>query len=166
MDRKKRSKIWKIDKTKLIKIVKKSKTLTEILKYFDLANKGNQHKTLKARLIFDNINFSHIPLGNRSNKGRSFSREKLPLIKILRKNSNYNRVHLKKRLIKEKLLKEICYECKLKPIWNNKKLVLQLDHINGISNDNRLINLRLLCPNCHSQTNNFAGKSSNKNKND
>ena len=38
------------------------------------------------------------------------------------------------------------------------KLTLQLDHINGINNDNRKENLRFLCPNCHSQTNTFAGK--------
>lgn len=42
--------------------------------------------------------------------------------------------------------------------WNSKKLVLQLDHINGIHNDNRIENLRLLCPNCHSQTDTFCGK--------
>ena len=46
--------------------------------------------------------------------------------------------------------------------WNNKKISLQIDHINGISNDNRIENLRMLCPNCHSQTLNFAGKSKKK----
>jgi hypothetical protein len=44
------------------------------------------------------------------------------------------------------------------PIWNEKKLTLQLDHINGIRNDHRLENLRWLCPNCHSQTETFCGK--------
>ena len=41
---------------------------------------------------------------------------------------------------------------------NGKPLVLQLDHINGISNDNRIENLRFLCPNCHAQTESFAGR--------
>jgi 5-methylcytosine-specific restriction endonuclease McrA len=48
--------------------------------------------------------------------------------------------------------------CGQQPMWNGKQLVLILDHINGINNDNRLENLRLLCPNCNSQTPTFAGR--------
>lgn len=51
-----------------------------------------------------------------------------------------------------------CYNCKLKPYWDNKILSLQLDHINGIRTDNTLENLRILCSNWHSQTSNYAGK--------
>lgn len=65
---------------------------------------------------------------------------------------------LKARILKEELLPYICVECQNTGIHNGKKLTLQLDHINGINNDNRLENLRFLCPNCHSQTNNYAGK--------
>lgn len=46
----------------------------------------------------------------------------------------------------------------------NKKITLQLDHINGINNDNRVENLRFLCPNCHSQTSTYTGKNTKKNK--
>jgi predicted amidophosphoribosyltransferase len=56
------------------------------------------------------------------------------------------------------LIEYKCNICDLTEIWNGKKISLQLDHINGIYNDNRLHNLRYLCPNCHSQTENFAGK--------
>lgn len=68
------------------------------------------------------------------------------------------RSHLKRKLIAQKLLTEICAICGIQPIWNGQKLVLHLDHINGSPKDNRLENLRLICPNCHSQTENYAGK--------
>ena len=59
--------------------------------------------------------------------------------------------------------KEECYECHIKD-WNNKPIKLELDHINGINHDNRLENLRLLCPNCHSQTDTFRGRNINNGK--
>lgn len=74
-------------------------------------------------------------------------------------NSLYSRNHLKKRIIDERLLPYTCAECSNNGQHNGKKLSLQLDHINGISDDNRLENLRFLCPNCHSQTETYAGKS-------
>lgn len=77
---------------------------------------------------------------------------------MLVENSKTNRGSLKKRLIKAGLLKTECYECKLGTVWNGKNLVLVIDHINGVHNDNRIENLRLLCPNCNSQTETFSGK--------
>lgn len=77
---------------------------------------------------------------------------------VLVESSTYNNQTLKKRLLKDRLLKYECVECKNKGKWRGKTLVLQLDHINGKNDDNRLDNLRLLCPNCHSQTETFGGR--------
>jgi len=63
-----------------------------------------------------------------------------------------------RRLVEDNLLEYKCSSCGITDMWNNKKLSLQLDHINGINNDNRLNNLRFLCPNCHSQTETYCGK--------
>ncbi len=62
-----------------------------------------------------------------------------------------------KRYMKEKF-GDKCSKCNLLPIWDNEELVLQLDHIDGDSDNNFPINLRLLCPNCHSQTSTFGSK--------
>jgi len=82
----------------------------------------------------------------------------VPLEKILVENSSFSRSHLKKRLIKNGLLEKKCQICGMEPTWNNNPLSLVLDHINGVNNDNRIENLRLLCPNCNSQTSTFAGR--------
>jgi 5-methylcytosine-specific restriction endonuclease McrA len=156
--KRKRSAIWKISKEELESIVKSCETFTCILKKFNLAHKGGNTKTLKERLNYDKINYSHIPETRYSNLGRNFNSEKTPLHQILVKNSNFARSHLKKRLLQEKILKNKCDICGLKDIWNSKPISLQLDHINGIPNDNTITNLRLLCPNCHSQTKTFSGK--------
>ena len=53
---------------------------------------------------------------------------------------------------------EYCSLCGIKPEWNGKYLSFQVDHVNGVNDDNKPENIRLVCPNCHSQTETFAGK--------
>jgi hypothetical protein len=76
----------------------------------------------------------------------------------LTENSTLGRESLKKRLIENKMLENKCQICGLGPEWQGIILSLQIDHINGVNNDNRIENLRMLCPNCHSQTDTYAGK--------
>ena len=83
---------------------------------------------------------------------------KTPIEEILIKNSTYlSTGHLKERLLNEGLLEYKCSECGINS-WKDKPLSLQIDHKNGDSSDNRLENLCLLCPNCHSQTETYCGK--------
>lgn len=71
---------------------------------------------------------------------------------------------LKKILLRLKLIENKCYECGLGPEWNGKKLVMVLDHKNGMRNDHRLENLWMLCPNCNAQQPTFCTGSKNPSK--
>ncbi len=102
---------------------------------------------------------SSIPLPPRSHVARltkawELRAEKYTLDKVLIKNSTWKGGgrNLKCKLIKAKLLEDKCTKCGLLPEWQGLPLTLQLEHINGDSSDNRLENLTVLCPNCHTQT--------------
>lgn len=68
-----------------------------------------------------------------------------------------NRSHLKQRLFEEGIKKNECERCGISA-WRGRPLTMALHHVNGWGKDNRLVNLEILCPNCHAQTENFAGR--------
>ena len=77
---------------------------------------------------------------------------------IFVKGSHSRRETIKRRILQQNLKKYECAICGLPPIWNNKELVLTIDHINGDSTDNRLENLRFICPNCDRQLPTYCGR--------
>lgn len=88
-------------------------------------------------------------------------RTEMPLQDILEgKHPQRRGIHFKRRLYEKGIKKEQCEECGQGPIWNGKPLTLELDHINGNSSDHRLVNLKILCLHCHSQTPTYRRKKS------
>ena len=87
-------------------------------------------------------------------------KEPMPLASLLMKDAKHRRggQAVKQRLLKEGIKEDYCEVCGLGNRWNDRFLVLQLDHINGVKTDWRIENLRIICPNCHSQTSTFTGK--------
>lgn len=90
--------------------------------------------------------------------GNKITSAKVNLNKILSgEYPHFQTYKLKNRILKEGLLENKCAICGIKE-WNNKQLNLELDHIDGNRVNHELINLRLLCPNCHSQTDTYRSK--------
>jgi 5-methylcytosine-specific restriction endonuclease McrA len=119
---------------------------------------GGKYRILKRRIAEHGINTTHFTgRGHLKNKTHDWSK-KTPLEDILKEGTNFQSYKLKNRLLKEKLIKNECSECGLGGEWNGKKINHHLDHINGKNSDNRLENLRILCPNCHSQTETYTGR--------
>ncbi len=160
--RQRTSVIWSISNEEFKKIVNQNNSFADIIRHFGLVVASSNYNTLKKRLKEENIDYSHIPQGIDSNKNKVFPERAIPLEEVMIENSTYCRGTLKRRLLKNGILKNQCSNCKLAPLWDNQKLVMVLDHINGINNDHRLENLRLLCPNCNSQQKTFSGRNSRK----
>jgi len=149
---------WK-DENLIKTTVQRSYCYRDVLRNLGLKSKGGNNRTLKKWIEKYKIDISHFdPYHNIIEDLRNTNT--ISLDEILEgKHPEYNRHRLKLRLLSAGIKTNNCEECGQSGTWNDKELNMQLDHINGINDDNRLKNLRMLCPNCHTQTENFAGKS-------
>ena len=134
------------------KLIKESKTINEVLKKMGRNTGSAAYKSFKKFIIKNNINTSHFWTQKEiiENQFKNGKLVKIKNDKIFIENSNTNRNSVKRRIISENLIKYECVFCGNKGEWMGKKISLILDHINGINNDNRLDNLRFVCPNCNS----------------
>lgn len=141
-----------------IKYVAESKSIIEVLDKMGWSDGGCGYRRFhryKKRLGADTSHFLSIA---EMRTGHKTGRLRYKLETIMTENSVFPTHRLRLRLINEGVLENRCAKCGLGPEWNGEPLVLQLDHINGVNNDHRRHNLRLLCPNCHTQTDTYGAK--------
>ena len=164
MGSKRRSAIWLISTDELQTILNESFTIKEVigkLGYEDPAQ-GAHNRRLHQRIKEDNLDTTQFEINCkkwREDFNKSvYSKRAHSLEDCLVENCKINRDIVKKKIIQNNTIPYKCSECGIADEWNGKPISLQLDHINGVNDDNRIENLRFLCPNCHSQTHTFGSR--------
>lgn len=131
----------------------------DVLRELEIPVRGRNADTLKSKIKEYNIDTSHFTFVSK-NKGKNKIK---PIEEYLVKNSNIKSSKLKEKLIKAGLKQNRCECCGITS-WLDKPIICQLHHIDGDESNNELSNLQMLCPNCHSQTENYCGSANKSDK--
>lgn len=141
----------KITDKQLAEIIKNSNSFMEVLRKLGLKEAGGTHSHYKRRANSLNIDTSHF-VRNSWNRGKVLAKKRVASnILVLRKFGGRQKSKLLTRALLEVGIKHKCSKCGQPPMWLNNPLTLDVDHINENWLDDRVENLRFLCPNCHSQ---------------
>lgn len=146
------NKRWTLEQLK--EAIKTSISIRECISKLGLVEAGGNYQTIKKYVEAYNLDTSHW-LGQGYLKGKRHNYNSQPIEELMIQHGQRKHARvIKKYLIDNNILSYECSCCGISD-WLNKSLTLEIDHINGIPTDHRLENLRLLCPNCHSQTPTF-----------
>lgn len=148
-----------ISKEEMEKIVSESYSISECLKKMNRSSRGGNYKTFHRYRVLYNLDTSHF-IGRKTYVGNEKNFDAIkPIEFYLHKNCHTT---IKSRILTQRLIEKgykhnECECCHITE-WCGKPITFQLHHIDGDHYNNELENLQLLCPNCHSQTENFCGR--------
>lgn len=151
---------WNEDQLKIA--VRNTKSIRQVLVELGLRPAGGNYVQVKATIHKLKLNIDHFTGKGWNIDGKNLKRSKIPTKDIIVKVSSYQSYKLKNRLLKEKIKKPECEQCGWSKQAPDGRIPLELHHKNGDRYDNRLENLIILCPNCHSLEPTHRGLNSKK----
>lgn len=156
------NKIYKLSDEQFVELLKNSSTISEVLFKLGYSVKGNSWGFAKVKQRMSDLNLDGSIFKGKSPITKYGTLHKVDASDILKPNCKHARSVLRRYVIKNNLIPYRCAICGCVE-WQGRTLSLELDHINGINNDNRIENLRFLCPNCHSQTTTYGSRNQQRN---
>lgn len=146
----------KYTKDVLEPVVKRNFSLKGVLKDLGICQTGGSSNYIRNLIDSFGIDRKHFKSKQKFSENNGMFKNGKTLKEIMVENSTYSRTHLKTKILKERLIENKCQICGQLPEWKGKPMVLILDHINGVYDDHRLENLRMVCPNCNSQLDTYC----------
>lgn len=145
----------------LEKLCKDSYSYAEVLRKAGRKQGGGTQATLRKKIEEYQIDISHFT-GQRwqesPNQEPQWGREKYSLDEVFIKNSPVTQKVLRGYIERHSIIEYKCQTCGCDGNWQNGKISLEVDHIDGDNSNNEINNLRYLCPNCHALTETYRGK--------
>jgi hypothetical protein len=141
--------------------VSASTNMCEVLRRLGVEVVGGQHTHISRRIKAYDIDTSHFTSAVRTENMRDNRRRRTPgeiLVEDLSAHAKRIPSNRLKRAILELGMEEQCALCGIEAVWRGQPLPLEVDHIDGNWRNNRINNLRFLCPNCHSTTDTYRGR--------
>jgi len=139
----------------LVAVVAESTSYAEVIRRLGYAVSGGAHRFVVRHIVRLGLDISHFT-GQRWARGRRFpGRNERTLEEVMTERSTYPTGRLRRRLLAAGVMTPRCSRCGIDQ-WHGAPVSLELDHINGNHTDNRLENLRILCLNCHAQTETYG----------